>query len=72
MRAEEGVVEGHSLGVCPAIYKANNLFPYFVGDTVAYSFLYSRLGGKRAEQHDSNSASSRNLLTPRDYGDYVI
>ena len=32
----------------------------------------SRLGGKRAEQHESNSASSRNLLTPRDYGDYVI
>ena len=65
-------MEGHSLVVCPAIYKANNLFPYLVGVTVAYSFLYSRLGGKRAEQHESNSASSGNLLPPRDYGDYVI
>lgn len=65
-------MEGHSLGVCPALYKANNLFPYLVGVIVAHNFLYSRLGGKRAEQHESNSAPSRNLLTPKDYDDYMI
>lgn len=65
-------MEEHSLGVCPAIYKANNLFPYLVGVIVAYNFLYSRLGGKRAEQHESNSAPSRNLVAPRACGDYII
>lgn len=50
---------------CPALNKANNLSPHLASVIVAYNVLSSKLGGRRAEEHESYQTPSRNHITFR-------